>query len=319
MISVEAYRGWQSLTQMFFETADRLGDRPFLWAKRDGGFQPMSWREVADAAGKLSRGLRVHGIERGDRVAIVSREPARMADRRDRRAGRRRHRRAGLHHQHAGRSPAHPEQQRRQGGDRVAAEARRRAPAGRAQGGELQARRHGRAAQVQPDRGPGARHRLARASGRGRRPARRRARRGGEGQAHRHGRHHPHLGHRRHSARRHAESRRASWPTAWAPIICCRTIWSTTPRCCCRSCRCRIPTSTWPGQFLALSVGAQIYYAESVDHLVANMAEVQADDHDRRAAPLRGHARAHPARDGRHEGLPQAAVRQGAGARRQAL
>jgi long-chain acyl-CoA synthetase len=29
------------------------------------------------------------------------------------------------------------------------------------------------------------------------------------------------------------------------------------------------------GQFLALSIGAQIYYAESVDHLVANMAEVR--------------------------------------------
>ncbi|MGE5146615.1 MAG: AMP-binding protein, partial [Candidatus Eiseniibacteriota bacterium] len=72
MISVESYRGWQSLTQMFFETADRLGDKPFLWAKRDGGFQPMSWREVAVAAGQLSRGLRAHGIERGDRVAIVS-------------------------------------------------------------------------------------------------------------------------------------------------------------------------------------------------------------------------------------------------------
>jgi len=72
MISVDSYRGWQSLTQMFFETADRLGDKPFLWAKRDGRYQPMSWRAVAEAAGQLSRGLRAHGIGRGDRVAIVS-------------------------------------------------------------------------------------------------------------------------------------------------------------------------------------------------------------------------------------------------------
>jgi long-chain acyl-CoA synthetase len=72
MISVDSYRGWRSLTHMFFETADRLGDRPFLWAKRDGRFQPLSWRETADAAGRLSRGLRAHGIGRGDRVAIVA-------------------------------------------------------------------------------------------------------------------------------------------------------------------------------------------------------------------------------------------------------
>jgi long-chain acyl-CoA synthetase len=72
MIGVETYRGWQSLTQMFFETADRLGDRPFLWAKRDGRFQPTTWRETAEAVGRLSRGLRARGVGRGDRVAIVA-------------------------------------------------------------------------------------------------------------------------------------------------------------------------------------------------------------------------------------------------------
>src|SRR5438445_6669262 len=57
---------------MFFDTARRRADRPFLWVKRDGQYQPQSWGEVGEAVRRLARGLAALGIEPGDRVALVS-------------------------------------------------------------------------------------------------------------------------------------------------------------------------------------------------------------------------------------------------------
>ena len=61
-----------SLTALFFDQAERLGDKPFLWAKRDGRYQPLTWREVAEQVSRLSRGLRHGGLASGDRVVLVS-------------------------------------------------------------------------------------------------------------------------------------------------------------------------------------------------------------------------------------------------------
>ena len=66
------YDEWTSLAAMFYESAETGGDKPFLWAKRDGRYQATSWREAAAQVSALSRGLRALGIERGDRVALVS-------------------------------------------------------------------------------------------------------------------------------------------------------------------------------------------------------------------------------------------------------
>ncbi len=63
---------WQSLPALLFDQAQRLGDRPFLWAKREGAYRPLTWTEVADLVGTLSRGLRGIGIKPGDRVVLVS-------------------------------------------------------------------------------------------------------------------------------------------------------------------------------------------------------------------------------------------------------
>jgi len=66
------YREWRSLPEMFFEQAGKLGDTPFLWRKTDGAFRPWSWAETARQVSALSRGLRALGVARGDRVVIVS-------------------------------------------------------------------------------------------------------------------------------------------------------------------------------------------------------------------------------------------------------
>jgi long-chain acyl-CoA synthetase len=62
----------KSLPAMFFATAARRGERPFLWAKKDGRYQPVSWAEAADAVSRLARGLVALGIAPGDRVALAA-------------------------------------------------------------------------------------------------------------------------------------------------------------------------------------------------------------------------------------------------------
>jgi long-chain acyl-CoA synthetase len=66
------YATCRSLPAMFFDTARRRGDRPFLWAKRDRVYRPLSWSEAADQVTRLARGLVSLGIEPGDRVALVA-------------------------------------------------------------------------------------------------------------------------------------------------------------------------------------------------------------------------------------------------------
>jgi len=63
---------WQSLPQMFFDKAEERGNKPFLWAKHEGVYHPMSWRKCAEAVRALANGLRIAGIRPGDRVALVS-------------------------------------------------------------------------------------------------------------------------------------------------------------------------------------------------------------------------------------------------------
>ena len=66
------YDRWRSLPAMFFDQAARLGSKPFLWARRDGVYQPLSWAQAAQDVRQLARGLKRLGIGRGDRVALVS-------------------------------------------------------------------------------------------------------------------------------------------------------------------------------------------------------------------------------------------------------
>jgi long-chain acyl-CoA synthetase len=66
------YASGTSLPAMFFEVARERAARPFLWAKREGRYHPLSWAEAMDAVSRLACGLAALGIEPGDRVALVS-------------------------------------------------------------------------------------------------------------------------------------------------------------------------------------------------------------------------------------------------------
>ena len=66
------FDGWPNLVAMFFAQAAGQGDSPFLWAKRDGTYRPLSWTEAADRVAALARALGALGVGTGDRVALVS-------------------------------------------------------------------------------------------------------------------------------------------------------------------------------------------------------------------------------------------------------
>jgi long-chain acyl-CoA synthetase len=66
------YKAVRNLATMFFDQAATRGDKPFLWAKRQGQYEAISWRQARNRVSALSRGLRALGIEPGDRVALIS-------------------------------------------------------------------------------------------------------------------------------------------------------------------------------------------------------------------------------------------------------
>jgi long-chain acyl-CoA synthetase len=66
------YDSCRSLPAMFFDKVDRLGDKPFLWAKAEERYRPISWAAAAREIRRLALGLRSLGIGQGERVALVS-------------------------------------------------------------------------------------------------------------------------------------------------------------------------------------------------------------------------------------------------------
>jgi long-chain acyl-CoA synthetase len=57
---------------MFFDQADRFGDRPFLWCKHEDEWRSWSWAQTAEEVTALARGLLALGVQPGDRVGLVS-------------------------------------------------------------------------------------------------------------------------------------------------------------------------------------------------------------------------------------------------------
>nr|WP_240949959.1 AMP-dependent synthetase/ligase [Novosphingobium sp. ERN07] len=57
---------------MFLDRADQRGDSPFLWAKKSGTWQSISWADAARQVCILAEALRGLGLNPGDRVALVS-------------------------------------------------------------------------------------------------------------------------------------------------------------------------------------------------------------------------------------------------------
>ena len=63
---------FDNLVSLFLTRAGEKGDAPFLWAKREGEWRPISWSEAAQQVAALAASLKRIGLEPGDRVALVS-------------------------------------------------------------------------------------------------------------------------------------------------------------------------------------------------------------------------------------------------------
>jgi len=67
-----AIKRWDTLVSMFFDQVAARGDKPMLHWKAAGEWHSLSWNEVSDRVTRLANALRVMGVEAGDRVVLVS-------------------------------------------------------------------------------------------------------------------------------------------------------------------------------------------------------------------------------------------------------
>jgi long-chain acyl-CoA synthetase len=63
---------FDNLVSLFLTRAGEKGDRPFLWARREGEWRSISWAEAARQVAALAASLRNIGLQPGDRVCLVS-------------------------------------------------------------------------------------------------------------------------------------------------------------------------------------------------------------------------------------------------------
>ncbi len=66
------YDSYVSLPAMFYQNTAEIGDRAFLWSKTDGEWQPVSGNAARSQSGALSGALAALGISAGDRVVLLS-------------------------------------------------------------------------------------------------------------------------------------------------------------------------------------------------------------------------------------------------------
>jgi long-chain acyl-CoA synthetase len=63
---------FDNLIAMFLARVEEKGDKPFLWAKCDGAWQSITWAEAARQVAALAQSLKGIGLQPGDRVCLVS-------------------------------------------------------------------------------------------------------------------------------------------------------------------------------------------------------------------------------------------------------
>ena len=66
------YDSIPNLPTMFFQQAECYAEQPFLWAKDGNRWQPTTWKKAAQKVARLAYGLRQLGVKPGDRVLLVA-------------------------------------------------------------------------------------------------------------------------------------------------------------------------------------------------------------------------------------------------------
>jgi len=63
---------WNSLPTMFFDQAATYPGKPLLYAKNGDRWTALTWSQVSEQIARLTRALRSLGVKKGDRVVLVS-------------------------------------------------------------------------------------------------------------------------------------------------------------------------------------------------------------------------------------------------------
>jgi len=66
------FERFPNLVTMFFIRAREQSEAPFLWAKKEGAWRSISWREAAETVAALAGALKGLGLRPGDTVMLVS-------------------------------------------------------------------------------------------------------------------------------------------------------------------------------------------------------------------------------------------------------
>jgi len=69
---MRAFEHFPNLVAMFFQRAEENGDKPFLWSKHDGVWSSISWAETARRVASFAEALKGLGLKAGDRVVLVA-------------------------------------------------------------------------------------------------------------------------------------------------------------------------------------------------------------------------------------------------------
>ena len=64
------FEHFPNLVTMFFTRAKEQGDAPFLWAKKGGSWQSISWAETAQQVASFAQSLKDIGLE-GHNVQVA--------------------------------------------------------------------------------------------------------------------------------------------------------------------------------------------------------------------------------------------------------
>ena len=63
---------FNSIVSLFYHQSIKLADEPYLWKKLDNQFVPLSWKKISEQVEAIAQGLIDLGILKGDRIVILS-------------------------------------------------------------------------------------------------------------------------------------------------------------------------------------------------------------------------------------------------------
>jgi long-chain acyl-CoA synthetase len=72
METIQAAAAPRTTVQTFLSRAESLGERPFLFFHRDGGWRSLSWAEARERVLRVAAALAAGGVRPGDRVVLIS-------------------------------------------------------------------------------------------------------------------------------------------------------------------------------------------------------------------------------------------------------